>query len=174
MVLKLEDKKAIVSEVAIIASESVSAGVADYRGLTVAEMTALRTKARDSEVYIKVVRNTLASRAVENTDFACLKEVFSGPVLLAFSKNDPGAVARLFRGFIKECDKLMICGLSLGGRLLSPRDIDTVAELPTRDRALSILLVTMKAPITQLARTMAEPYAMLVRSISAVGSKKSA
>ncbi len=174
MALKLEDKKAIVNEVAAVASHAVSAGVADYRGLTVAEMTALRSKADSAGIYLRVVRNTLARRAVENTDFACLQEVLGGSVLLAFSKDDPGAVARLLRDFIKEYEKLTVCGLSLSGKLLSGSDLEMVARLPTRDQALAMFMLVMLAPITKLVRTMVEPYAMLVRAVAAVRDSRSA
>ncbi len=174
MVLKLEDKKAIVDDVASVAAKAVSAGVADYRGLTVTEMTELRAKARSNGVYLRVVRNTLAKRAVENTDFSCIKEVLKGPVFIAFSQDDPGAVARLLKGAVRDYEKLTVCALALGGKLLSAKDLDAVAKLPTRDQALATLMAVMKAPITKLVRTLAEPYAMLTRTVAAVRDKKSA
>ncbi|EKD45453.1 MAG: 50S ribosomal protein L10 [uncultured bacterium] len=174
MVLKLEDKKNIVNEVASIAAKAVSAGVADYRGLTVAEMTELRVKARKNGVYLRVVRNTLARRAVENTDFACMQDTFKGPVFLAFSQEDPGSVARLLKDAIRDYEKLTVCALALGGKLLSAKDLDVIAKLPTRDQGIAILMSVMKAPTTKLVRTMAEPYAMLVRTVAAVRDKKAA
>ena len=95
MALKLEQKQQIVAEVNEVASSALSAVVADYRGMTVAEMTTMRAKARESGVYVRVVRNTLAKRAVEGTDYACLDEAFIGPTLVAFSQEDPGSAARL-------------------------------------------------------------------------------
>jgi large subunit ribosomal protein L10 len=172
--LKLEDKKAIVAEVADVASTAVSAIAADYRGLTVAEMTELRSKARKSGVYLKVVRNTLANRALENTNFACLKDALVGPVFLAFSREDPGAVARLLKEAAASFEKLTIKAIALGGKLLGPKDLDAVAKLPTRDQAIAILMSVMKAPITQMVRTFAEPYSMLVRTVAAVRDKKAA
>jgi large subunit ribosomal protein L10 len=174
VVLKLEDKKAIVEEVASIAAKAVSAGVANYRGLTVGEMTDLRAKARKSGIYLRIVRNTLAKRATENTDFACLQETFKGPVFLAFSSEDPGAVARLLKNAVRDYEKLTVCALALGGKLLSAKDLDAVAMLPTRDQALAILMSVMNAPVTKLARTLAEPYSMLTRTVAAVRDKKSA
>ncbi|MBU0744908.1 MAG: 50S ribosomal protein L10 [Gammaproteobacteria bacterium] len=174
MVLKLEDKKAIVDEVAGVASKAVSAVVADYRGLTVAEMTELRVKARESGVYLRVVRNTLARRAVENTDFACMQDEFKGPVFLAFSPEDPGAVARLLRDAMRDYEKLKVCALALGGKLLPAKDLNAIADLPTHDQALAILMMVLNAPVTKLVRTMAEPYAMLVRTVAAVRDKKAA
>jgi large subunit ribosomal protein L10 len=174
VVLKLEDKKTIVNEVASVASKAVSAGVADYRGLTVAEMTELRAKARSSGIYLRVIRNTLAKRAVENTDFSCMQEAFKGSVFVAFSAEDPGAVARLFKGAIKDYEKLTVCALSLGGKLLQAKDLDVIAKLPTRDQALATLMLVAKAPITKLVRTMAEPYSMLVRTVAAIRDKQAA
>ncbi len=174
MVLKLEDKKTIVEEVAGVAANAVSAGIADYRGLTVAEMTDLRAKACKSGIYLRVVRNTLAKRAVENTDFSCMQEALKGPVFLAFSQDDPGAVARLLKDAVRDYEKLNVCALALGGKLLSAKDLDAVAKLPTRDQAIAILMSVMKAPITKLVRTLAEPYAMITRTVAAVRDKKSA
>jgi len=170
--LKLEDKKAIVAEVADVASKAVSAAAADYRGLTVTEMTELRVKARKNGIYLRVVRNTLARRAVENTDFACMQEVLTGPLFLAFSYEDPGAVARLLKDATKNYEKLTVCALVLGGKLLPASDLDVVAKLPTRDQALAILMSVMQAPVTKLVRTMVEPYAMFVRTVAAIRDKK--
>jgi large subunit ribosomal protein L10 len=172
--LKLEDKKAIVAEVADVASKALSAVAADYRGLTVTEMTELRAKARKNGIYLRVVRNTLAKRALENTDFECMRDVLTGSVFLAFSQADPGAVARLLKDAMRDYEKLTVCALALGGKLLNAEDIDIVAKLPTRDQALAILMSVMNAPITKLVRTMAEPYAMLVRTVAAISDKKAA
>ena len=174
MALKLEDKKAMVKEVAEVAATALSAVVADYRGLTAGEMTALREEARKAGIYFKVVRNTLTRRAVENTDFTCLSEALVGPVFVAFAKDDPGAVARLLKDAAKENEKLVVRALAVGGKLLPPDQLEVVASLPTREKALALLLSAMKAPMTQLVRTMAEPCAMLVRTLAAVGRNKAA
>ena len=174
MVLRLKDKKAIVEEVADVASKAVSAGVADYRGLTVAQMSSLRNKARESGIYLRVVRNTLAKRGIEDTEFACMQDELKGPVFLAFSSDDPGAVARLLKSATKSYEKLKVCGLVLGGKLLPAEDLDLVASMPTRDQALASLMSVLQAPVTKLVRTMAEPYAMLVRTVAAVRDKKAA
>ena len=174
MVLRLEDKKIIVKEIADVASKAISAGVADYRGLTVAEMTSLRAKARENGVYLRVVRNTLARRAVEGTEFSCMQEVLGGPVFLAFSEEDPGAVARLLKDAAKDYDKLDICALALGGKLLGAKDIDFVAKLPTRDQALATFMSVANAPVTKLTRTMVETYGKLVRTVAAVRDQKAA
>jgi large subunit ribosomal protein L10 len=172
--LRLEDKKAIVAEVADIAAKAVSAIAADYRGLTVTEMTDLRAKARKNGIYLRVVRNTLAKRAIENTDFACMRDALVGSVFLAFSCDDPGAVARLLKDAMRNYEKITICALALGGKLLSVEDIDAVAKLPTREQSLVLLMSVMNAPITKLVRTIAEPYAMLVRTVAAIRDKKAA
>lgn len=174
MVLKLEDKKNIVSEIADVAAKSVSAAVADYRGLTVAEMTDLRAKARKNKIYLRVVRNTLARRAVENTDFSCMQEALTGPVFLAFSEEDPGAVARLLKDAVRDYEKLTVCALALGGKLLKAADLDVIAKLPTREGAIASFMAVTKAPITKLVRTLAEPYAMLTRTVAAIREKKAA
>ena len=172
MALNLEDKKAIVEEVSQQAKEALSLVGADYRGLSVSEMTELRACARDAGVYLKVVRNTLARRAVIDTDFACVKEALIGPMVLAFSKEDPGAAARIFRDFAKDHEKLEVKMLSLGGKLLEANQLDAVASLPTYDEAISKLLSVMKGPIDKFVRTLAAPHTNLVRTFAAVAEEK--
>ena len=108
MPIRLEDKQQIVSEVNQAAASALSAVLADYRGVTVSELTELRKIARDNKVYLRVVRNTLLKRAVENTDFECIKEVLVGPTILALSQEDPGAAARVLKGFAKDKEKFQI------------------------------------------------------------------
>ena len=174
MALRLEDKKALVQEVNAVAGDSVTAVAAEYRGLSVAEMTALRKEARNAGVYMRVVKNTLARRAVEGTEFECMKEALKGPILLAFAKDDPGAAARVIKNFAKEHDALQAVSLSAGGQLLPASDLATLADLPTLDQARAMLLGVMMAPMTKLARTLAEPSAMLARTLSARGSQEAA
>lgn len=174
MALKLEHKQQIVAEVNEIAASALSAVVADYRGLTVAEMTEMRAKARDSGVYLRVVRNTLAKRAVEGTDYACLDEAFVGPTLLAFSQEDPGSAARLLKDCAKEHDALEVKALAIGGELLSADQIDRVATLPTLDEARAMLMSVMIAPVTKLARTMNEVPGKLTRTVAAIRDQKQA
>jgi len=175
VVLKLEDKKAIVADVAAIAASAVSAIATDYRGLTVAQMTALRAKARKNGVYLKIVRNTLATKALAGTSFACLAPCLTGPLFLAFAKDDPGAVARLMKDALKDYENLTIKGLVVSGQLLDPvRDLDKVASLPTREQALALLLSVFQAPVTKLVRTLAEPHAQLVRAVARVRDQKQA
>ena len=171
MVLNIEAKKALVAEVNAIALTAHSAVAAEYRGLTVAEMTALRSEARNSGVYLKVVKNTLARRAVEGTEFECLRDSLSGPVLLAFSQQDPGSAARIIKGFSKEHDKLKAVSVSIGGELFGAEDLDRLASLPSLDEARSQLLSVFKAPLSQLLRPLAEPPAMLARLLQGRGDQ---
>ena len=174
MALKLEQKQQIVAEVNEVAASALSAVVADYRGLTVAEMTDMRAKARESGVYLRVVRNTLAKRAVEGTDYACLDEAFSGPTILAFSQEDPGSAARLLKDYAKEHEALEVRALAIGGEMLSADQIDRVAKLPTLDEARAMLLAVMQAPVVKLARTLNEVPGKLVRTVAAVRDQKQA
>ena len=174
MALRLEDKKALVKEVNAVAGDSVTAVAAEYRGLSVSEMTELRKEARNAGVYMRVVKNTLARRAVEGTDFECMQESLKGPILLAFAKEDPGAAARVIKDFAKEHEALQAVSLSAGGQLLPGSDLKKLADLPTLDQARAMLLGVMVAPMSTLVRTIAEPPAMLARIVSARSSQDSA
>jgi len=174
MALTLEDKKTFVKEVNALAGDSLAAVAAEYRGLTVAEMTDLRKEARNAGVHMRVVKNTLARRAVEGTDFECLKDTLNGPLLLAFTKDDPGAAARVIKDFAKEHVALKAVSLSIGGQLLPGSDLAKLADLPTLDQARGMLLGVMMAPMSKLVRTFAEPPVMLARTLSARSSQEAA
>ena len=174
MPLNLEGKREIVASVNEQVAGAMSAVVADYRGLTVSEVTELRAKARETGVYLKVVRNTLLRRAVEGTEFECLKDSFSGPTVLALSMEDPGAAARLVKDFAKTHDQLEVRALAIGGVKYGAEDIDVLAKLPTRDEALSMLMSVMQAPVTKFVRTLNEVPGKLVRTIAAVKDSKEA
>jgi len=174
MALRLEDKKTLVKEVNAVAGDSVSAVAAEYRGLSVAEMTELRKEARNAGVYMRVVKNTLARRAVVGTDFECMQDTLKGPILLAFAKEDPGAAARVIKNFAKGHDALQAVSLSAGGQLLPGSDLGKLADLPTLDQARAMLLGVFMAPMNQLVRTIAEPSAMLARTLSARGEQEAA
>jgi large subunit ribosomal protein L10 len=174
MALRLEDKKQLVKEVNAVAGDSVTAVAAEYRGLSVAEMTELRKEARNAGVYMRVVKNTLARRAVEGTDFECMQETLKGPILLAFAKDDPGAAARVIKDFAKGHDALQAVSLSAGGQLLPATDLNMLAALPTLDQARAMLLGVMIAPMSKLVRTLAEPSGMLARTLNARGSQEAA
>ena len=156
MALGFEDKKAIVAEVTEAAKGALSAVAADSRGVTVAKMTTLRKSAREAGVYMRVVRNTLLTRAVEGSDFECMKDVFVGPTLIAFSNEHPGAAARLFKEFAKANDKFSIKGGAFQGEFIPAAQIDRLATLPTYEEALAKLMATMKeAAAGKLVRTFA-------------------
>lgn len=172
--LNLEDKKSIVAEVSTIAASAHSAVAAEYRGLSVDEMTELRVKARNEGVYLRVVKNSLVKRAVDGTDFECMKDSLVGPLIMAFSQEDPGAAARLVKDFSKDHDKLIAKIISVGGEVLPVEQIERLAKLPNREQALSLLMAVMKAPIEKFVRTLNEPHAKLVRTVAAVRDQKQA
>jgi large subunit ribosomal protein L10 len=170
--LNLQAKQAIVAQVAEVAKRAVSAVVVDYRGLTVSELTELRFKARKGGVHLQVVRNTLAKRAFDGTEFSCLNPEMTGPLMLAFSLTEPSAAARLLKEFAKGHEKLNVKVLSINGQVLQANQLDKVALLPTRDEAIAKLMSVMLAPITKLVRTMAEPHTKMVRTFAALREQK--
>jgi large subunit ribosomal protein L10 len=174
MALNLEQKKAVVAEVADVANKALAAVAAEYRGLTVEEMTELRVKARESGVFLKVAKNTLVSRAVEGTEYECMQESLTGPLLFAFSMEDPGAAARLVKDYAKSHDKLIARLVAVGGQLYGASELERLSSLPTYDQAISILMGVMKAPIEKFVRTLAEPHTKLVRTVAAVRDAKQA
>jgi len=153
--LTLEQKQEIVSEVAGVVAQAKSAVVAEYRGMTVSELTELRSNARKMGVYLRVVKNTLARRAVQGTEFACMDEALAGPLLLALSREEPGAAPKLMGDFAKAHERLVIKAGAYNGKLLKPADIAALAKLPTRNEAIAILMSLMKAPVGKLVRTLA-------------------
>jgi large subunit ribosomal protein L10 len=172
--LTLEQKEAVVTEVNAVAASAHSAVAAEYRGMTVPELTELRRNARAAGVYLRVVKNTLATRALAGTDFECLQPGLKGPLLLAFSREEPGAAARLVKNFAKGHEKLKVKALAVGGRMLPASDLDRLAGMPTRAQALGMLAGVLQAPVTRLVRTLAEPAAKLVRTLAAVRDQKQA
>jgi large subunit ribosomal protein L10 len=172
MALGLAAKKEIVAEINEVASRALSIAVAEYRGMEVAELTDLRNKAREQGVYLKVIRNTLAKRAFNDTQFDDLDSALTGPLIYGFSIDAPGGAARLFKDFSKDCDKLNVTALSLGSGLLGPEKLDAVASLPTRDEALAKLLATFKAPVGKFVRTINEVPTKFVRVLAAIKDEK--
>lgn len=172
MPIGLKEKQAIVAEVNETASNALSAVLADYRGVSVAGMTALRKSAREQGVRVQVIRNTLAKRALVGTEFECLQEVLLGPNVVAFSLEDPGAGARVFKDFAKENDQFEVRALSVGGKLLPAEQIDALAKLPTRDEALALLMAVMMAPANKLARTLNDIPGRVTRVVAAVRDQK--
>jgi large subunit ribosomal protein L10 len=172
--LKLDQKQQIVAEVNEIAATALSAVVADYRGLTVAQMTEMRVKARETGVYLRVVRNTLAKRAMQGTEYECLDGAFVGPTLVAFSQEEPGSAARLLKDYAKQHDALEVRALAIGGELLSADQLDRVALLPTLDQARAMVLAVLQAPVIKLARTLNEVPGKLTRTVAAIRDQKQA
>ncbi|GAB3785126.1 50S ribosomal protein L10 [Dyella agri] len=161
MALNLSQKQEVVAELAEVAAKAHSLVAAEYAGTTVEQMTAMRKKARETGVFLKVVKNTLASRAVAGTEFEVVKDVLTGPLLYAFSTEEPGAAGRLIKEFAKTNEKLKARVVSVEGKLLPAAHVDVLASLPTREEALAML-----------ARVLAEPAAMFARAIKAVADKQ--
>ena len=172
--LTLEAKKQIVSEVAVVAADAHSAIAAEYSGISVGDITELRAKCRAEGVYLRVVKNNLAKLAVADTAFSCMSEGLVGPMILAFSQEDPGAAARVIEDFIKQNDKLDVKMIAVGGQLMDASELGRLAKMPTRDQALAMLAGTIKAPLDKLARTLNEVPGKLVRTVAAVRDQKEA
>lgn len=161
MALNLSQKQEVVAELAEVAAKAHSLVAAEYAGTTVAQMTEMRRKARETGVFLKVVKNTLASRAVVGTDFEVVKDALTGPLLYAFSTEEPGAAGRLIKEFAKGNDKLKAKVVSVEGKLFPAEHVDVLASLPTREQALAML-----------ARVLAEPASMFARVIKAVADQQ--
>jgi large subunit ribosomal protein L10 len=174
MALRLEDKKALVAEVNEVASRALSAVAAEYRGLSAGKFDILRAKARENGIYLHVVKNTLAKRALVGTQFECMGDALVGPLVLGFSLEDPGAVGRVIKDFAKDNDKLVVKAVSIGGQLYGSKDIERLASLPSKEQALAMLMGVMKAPVSKFVRTLAEPTAKFVRTVQAVVDQKQA
>jgi large subunit ribosomal protein L10 len=174
MSLDFATKKNVVAEVAEAAATAHSVVAVEYVGLTVAQLTALRASARASGVHLRVVKNTLARRAFQGTDFECLKPNLVGPLMLAFSQEDPAAAARMIKEFLKDKanSKFVVKSLAIGGQVFPADDLDRVASLPTRDEAISMLMACMRAPLDKFARTVNEIPGKLVRTMEAVRLQK--
>lgn len=174
MPLNLQQKQAVVAEVADVASTAHSVIAAEYQGLTVAEMTELRIAAREANVYLKVVKNTLAKRAFEGTEYDCMGDALKGQLVFAFSLEEPGSAARVIKDFAGKNDKLVVRLVAFGGELLDPEEIKRLASLPTYEQALSMLMAVMKAPVEKLTRTINEVPGKLVRTVAAIRDSKQA
>ena len=161
MALNLSQKQEVVAELADVAAKAHSLVAAEYAGTTVSQMTAMRKKARETGVFLKVVKNTLATRAVSGTEFDGTKDALVGPLLYAFSMEDPGAAGRLIKEFAKGNEKLQAKVVSIGGKTYPGSHVDVLAALPTRDQALAML-----------ARVLAEPATMFARAVKAVADQQ--
>ncbi len=174
MPLTLQQKQMVVSEVAEAAAQAHSVIVAEYQGLTVGEMSQLRVKARESNVHLRVVKNSLARRAFEGTDYGCLIDALQGQMVYAFSMEEPGGAARVLKEYADANKKLVVKLIAFGGELLDPSEIKRLASLPTYDQAISLLMAVMKAPVEKLARTMKEVPGKLTRTVAAIRDQKQA
>ena len=174
MALSFNEKEAIVAEVAEIANSAHSVVIAEYAGLESNDMNILRDNARNGGAVIRVVKNTLARRAIEGTEYACLQDSLVGPLVMAFSQEDPGSAARVIKDFAKGNDNLVVKALSVSGQLLEASELDRLASLPTKDQAISMLMSVMQAPVTKLARTLNEVPGKLVRTVAAIRDDKQA
>ena len=174
MALNMEQKKAVVAEVAEVANKALAAVAAEYRGLTVEEMTQLRAKAREDGVFLKVAKNTLVHRAVEGTEYECMQGSLTGPLLFAFSMEDPGAAARLVKDYSKDHEHLIAKLVAVGGELYDASELERLSSLPTYDQGIAMLMGVMKAPIEKFVRTLAEPHTKMVRTVAAVRDVKQA
>lgn len=172
MALNLQQKQAVVADVAKVAAQAPVMIAAEYSGITVAQMTRLRREARQANVFLKVVKNNLLRRAVAGTGFECTQDSLVGPLLVAFSGTEPNSAARVLREFRKTVPRLEVRVVALPGRLLGPGDLERVAALPTREEALARLMGTMKAPITKLVRTLAAPHTKLLLTLVALRDRK--
>lgn len=161
MALNLSQKQVVVAELADVAAKAHSLIAAEYAGTTVSQLTEMRKKARESGVFLKVVKNTLATRAVAGTEYECVKDALVGPLLYAFSLEEPGAAGRLIKEFAKGNDKLQPKLVAVGGQLYPASHVEVLASLPTREQALAML-----------ARVLAEPAAMFARAVKAVADKQ--
>ena len=161
MALNLSQKQEVVAELSGVAGSAHSLIAAEYAGTTVEQLTAMRKKARETGVYLRVVKNTLASRAVTGTEFECVQDSLIGPLLYAFSTEEPGAAGRLIKEFAKSNDKLKPKIVAVGGQAYPASHVEVLASLPTREQALAML-----------ARVLAEPAAMFARAVKAVADKQ--
>ncbi len=171
MGLNLEQKQAVVSEIAAQLGKAQSVIVAEYRGLDVGAVTDLRAKARKSGLYLRVLKNTLARRAVKGTPFEKLSEQLAGPLIYGIAQ-DPVAGAKVLAAFAKDNEKFVIKGGAMPNTLMSVKDVTALAALPSREELLAKLMGTMQAPVVKLLRTMNEVPGKFVRTLAALRDQR--
>lgn len=171
MALKIGEKKVVVQEIAEIASTAQSAVAAEYRGLTVQQLSSLRSNARELGVYVKVVKNNLVKIAIKDTSLECMDSSLKGPLIFAFSKDELGAAAKLVNDFKKDNDLLKPVAMAVNGELIDVEKLSQIAALPNRDQAISMLMAVMKLPIEKFVRTLSAPNVKLVQTLSAYKMK---
>ncbi len=172
MPLSIQEKKEVVKELNNQANLSVAGAIAEFSGLNVHDLTLLRTKARKSDIYLKVVKNSLSRRAFADTEFECLIDNLNGPIIIALSKEDLASPARLFKDFGKDFEQLRTVGLSINGAAYPSSDLERIAKLPTQDEAYSMLMGLMKAPIEKTVRLLNELPTKFVRLSNALKDKQ--
>ena len=172
MALSLEQKKAVVAEIAGVAVNAHSLVVSEYIGTTVDDFTEMRSEARKTGVFLKVAKNTLVKRGVQGTDFECVADSLVGPMLYAFSIEDPGCAARLIKDYAKKNEKLVTKLVSIGGKMFDASELGRLASLPTKEQAISQLMSVMLAPVEKFVRTLAQPHTKMVRTIAAIRDQK--
>ncbi|MFP5404934.1 MAG: 50S ribosomal protein L10 [Gammaproteobacteria bacterium] len=171
MALNREEKAAVVAEVSAQVAQAQSIVVAEYRGLEVGAITALRKQARESGVYLRVLKNSLARRAVADTPFEKLSDTMVGPLIYGLS-NDPVSAAKVMNGFAKDNDKLVLKGGAMPNTVLDVNGVKALATMPSREELLAKLLGTMQAPIAQFVRTLNEVPGRFVRTLAAVRDQR--
>jgi large subunit ribosomal protein L10 len=171
--LNLEGKKEVVAEVSERLAKAQTVVLAEYRGLPVEQITVLRSQARASGVYLRVLKNTLARRAVQGTPFEKLSDQMVGPLTYGISP-DPVAVAKVLNDFAKGHEKLVIMAGAMPGKVMTPKEITALAALPSRDELIAKLMGTMQAPIAKFVRTLNEVPGKFVRTLAAVRDAKPA
>jgi large subunit ribosomal protein L10 len=169
--LKIGEKKVVVKEIAEIASTAQSAVAAEYRGLTVQQLSSLRSNARELGVYVKAVKNNLVKIAIKDTSLECMDSFLKGPLIFAFSKDELGAAAKLVNDFKKDNDLLKPVAMAVNGELIDVEKLSQIAALPNRDQAISMLMAVMKLPIEKFVRTLSAPNVKLVQTLSAYKMK---
>lgn len=167
MSLNLAEKQAVVAEISAQLAKAQAIVLAEYRGLEVGHMTDLRRKARASGVYLRVLKNTLARRAVKDTPFAKLADHMAGPLVYGISA-DPVATAKVMNEFARGNDKFVIKGGAMPEAVISPQEVQALAAMPSREQLLGMLMGAMQAPIAQFVRTLNEVPARFVRTLAAV------
>ena len=171
MGLNLEKKQAVVAEVSAQLAQAQSIILADYRGLEAVDMTKLRAKARSSGVYFRVLKNSLVRRAVADTPFAQLAEQMIGPLAFAISA-DPVAAAKVLNDFAKGNEHFVIKGGAMPNVVMGPKEVGSLANLPSRDELLAKLMGTMQAPVTKFVQTLNEVPSRFVRTLAAIRDKQ--
>jgi large subunit ribosomal protein L10 len=171
--LNLEEKKAVVAEVSAQVAGAQTVVVAEYRGITVENMTLLRAKARKEGVYLRVLKNTLVRRAIADTPFAGISDQLVGPLAYGISK-DPVAAAKVMHEFAKSNEKFVVKAGAMPNFLMSAKDVGNLASMPSREELLAKLLGTMQAPVAQFVRTLNEVPTKFVRGLAAVRDKQAA